>query len=170
MNPDGTLGPATPGVEYCAGDGLDPLVTTPCPCANPGAIGNGCASSFNAAGAHLAAHGLVAHDDVVLDGTGMQASGICVFLQGDAIDPSGFVFGDGLTCTGGALLRLRGVALAGGAASFPAAPETVALSARGGVSVGSGALRSYTVYYRNAAAAFCPPATFNTSSSYRIVW
>jgi hypothetical protein len=37
-------------------------------------------------------------------------------------------------------------------------------------SAGSGAVRSYTVYGRNAAAAFCPPATFNTSSGCRITW
>jgi hypothetical protein len=160
----------TPGVEYCFGDNLDPNVTTDCPCSNFGAAGNGCASSFNPSGAHITASGSVLADDVVLTGSGMQASGICVFLQGDAIDPAGFVFGDGVTCTGGALVRLRGVALSGGSASFPVPPETITLSQRGGVTVGSGAVRSYCVFYRNAAAAFCPPETFNVSSSYRITW
>ncbi len=155
---------------YCAGDGVDPLVTTACPCANTGALGNGCASSFNAAGANITISGTAANDDVVLIGAGMQATGICVFLQGDAIDPVAFQFGDGVTCTGGTLIRLRGVALAGGTASFPVPPETITLSARGGVTVGSGAVRSYTVFYRNAAAAFCPPFTFNVGNSYRITW
>ncbi len=154
-------------LAYCFGDGT---LATPCPCGNPGAPGNGCASSFNASGAHLAASGAPASDNVVLTGSGMQATGIGVFLQGDAIDPGGFVFGDGTTCTGGALVRLRGVALAGGVASFPVAPETITLSARGGVVPGSGAIRSYTVYYRNAAAAFCPPATFNAANSVRVIW
>ncbi|MBK7875864.1 MAG: VCBS repeat-containing protein [Planctomycetes bacterium] len=152
---------------YCFGDGSVP---TACPCGNTGATGNGCASSFNAAGAHLTATGSTAQDDVVLVGSGMQATGTCLFLQGDLVDPVGVVFGDGVSCTGGALLRLRSVTLASGWASFPAPPETVTLSARGGVVVGSGAVRSYTVYYRNAAAAFCPPATFNAANAYRITW
>ncbi len=159
-----------PGVAYCAGDGLSSPPTTPCPCANVGAAGNGCASSFNAAGAHIDAAGAVASDTVVLTGSGMQASGICVFLQGDLVDPNAYAFGDGITCTGGALTRLRAVALSGGSASFPVAPETITLSQRGGVTVGSGAVRSYTVFYRNAAAAFCPPFTFNVANSYQITW
>ncbi len=164
---------AGPGTEYCAGDGLSSPPTTPCPCGNTGAAGNGCASSFNAAGAHITGSGTTALDNVVLTGTGMQASGICVFLQGDAIDPNGFQFGDGMTCTGGALVRLRGVALGvtvPNGAQFPGPPETITLSQRGGVTVGSGAIRSYTVFYRNAAVGFCPPFTFNTRNSYRITW
>src|SRR5262249_48884933 len=31
------------GGPFCFGDGLDPNVTTPCPCANFGAAGHGCA-------------------------------------------------------------------------------------------------------------------------------
>lgn len=159
-----------PGFGYCAGDGLDPTVTTPCPCANLGAAGNGCRSSFNAAGAHLAAHGTVANDDAVLDGSGMNASGPCVFLKGNANTPSGVVFGDGLRCTDGTLVRLRVVTLAAGAASFPNSTETVTLSLRGGTPVGSGLTGYYTVYYRNAAGAFCPPETFNASNGYQVTW
>ena len=36
--------------------------------------------------------------------------------------------------------------------------------------IGSGVTRIYTGFYRNAAAAFCPPATFNGSNGIRIVW
>ncbi len=157
-------------VSYCSGDGLDPQVTTGCPCGNTGASGNGCASSFNPAGAHITTSGAVATDDVVLLGSGMQATGICIFLKGTAIDPFGFVFGDGITCTGGSLLRLRAVALSGGGAGFPLPPETITLSARGSTPVGSGITASYTVFYRNAAAGFCPPLTFNVANSVRILW
>ncbi len=159
-----------PGEAYCFNDGLSSPPTTPCPCGNTGWQGNGCASSFNAGGANITADGLVLSDNVVLTGAGMQATGICVFIQGSAIDPNGFLFGDGVTCTGGSIIRLRGVALAAGSAKFPVPPETVTLSQRGGVTVGSGAIRSYAVFYRNAAAAFCPPFTFNVSNSYRITW
>ncbi len=161
---------SVPGAAYCAGDGLLTPPTTPCPCANFGAAGNGCASSFNPAGANITATGSTALDNVVLTGSGMQATGICVFLKGDTIDVNAFPFGDGITCTGGALIRLRGVALASGSASFPVPPETITLSARGGNTVGSGQLASYTVFYRNAAVAFCPPFTFNAANNWRLNW
>lgn len=168
--PASTPSCTTPGAAYCAGDGLTTPPTTPCPCANFGTAGNGCASSFNPAGAHITATGSTAADTVVLHGTGMQATGICIFLKGDAIDPNAFQFGDGITCTGGGLVRLRGVALSGGGADFPVPPETITLSARGGNTPGSGQLASYTVYYRNAAAAFCPPFTFNAANNWRLNW
>jgi hypothetical protein len=159
-----------PGTGYCTGDGLDPSLTQSCPCSNFGAAGNGCASSFNAAGAHIGAHGVVASDNVALDGSGMNATGSCIFLKGNASTPTGIVFGDGVRCADGVLIRLRAVALVSGTASFPNSTETITLSVRGGTPVGSGAVGYYTVYYRNAAAAFCPPATFNAANGYQITW
>jgi hypothetical protein len=44
------------------------------------------------------------------------------------------------------------------------------LAGRGGDVPGSGLLASYTVFYRNAAAAFCPPLTFNGTNNSSIVW
>lgn len=162
--------PPIPGVvEYCSGDGSVP---TPCPCGNFGAPGNGCQSSFNPNGAHVTINGTspaTAH----LDGTGMQPTGICVFLKGDTIAPNGFQFGDGITCTGGALIRLRSVALGvtlPNGAQFPVPPQTVTLAARGGNIIGSGQIASYTVFYRNSAAAFCPPFTFNAANNVQITW
>jgi hypothetical protein len=162
-----------PGLEYCAGDGLDPQVTFACPCSNFGGPGRGCASSFNSNGAHITATGEVALDDVVLQGDGMNATGFCIFIGGNVDDPAGVQFGDGVACfngPGSTLVRLRSVALTAGSSAFPVPPETVTLSQRSGTFPGSGALRSYGVYYRNAAAAFCPPNTFNVSNGYRIVW
>lgn len=155
-----------PGEPFCFGDGT----STPCPCGNSGGPGNGCASSFNPAGANLDATGSVADDNVVLHGSGMNAAGTAIFLKGSAIDPLGFVFGDGITCVAGSLIRLRAVGLSSGAASFPGATETVSLSVRGGTPVGSGLTAPYGVYYRNASAPFCPPATFNVTNSYRVTW
>ena len=34
----------------------------------------------------------------------------------------------------------------------------------------SGITAYYMAYYRNAAAAFCPPQTFNGTNAYRITW
>ena len=62
-------GCALDGAPFCAGDGLDPGVTTACPCGNFGASGHGCANSIDAAGALLDVFGATAADDVVLTGT-----------------------------------------------------------------------------------------------------
>ncbi|MBI5363072.1 MAG: VCBS repeat-containing protein [Planctomycetes bacterium] len=153
---------------FCFGDNLDLQVTTDCPCANFGAAGRGCANSTNAAGALLAATGAAVPDTVVLDVSGMPATVACIFLQGDAITDS--VFGDGVNCAGGTLVRLRTKTANAGAASFPDSADTVSLSVRGGVTPGSSSLRYYGVYYRNAATSFCPPATHNISNGWKILW
>ena len=156
------------GSAFCAGDGSLTDHTTPCPCGNNGAAGNGCANSANAAGATLAATGDTGVDTVVLQGSGMPATVSCIYLQGTGTDDA--VFGDGVRCTGGTLLRLRTKTNVGGASSFPDSVETVTLSQRGGVVVGSGVRRYYQTYYRNAAAAFCPPETFNVTNGWKIDW
>ncbi len=164
--------PPPPGMPYCAGDGLSAPPTTPCPCGNVGSAGNGCASSFNSNGANLTASGTIPINNVRLTGSGMQPSGLCLFLKGNAIDPNAVTFGDGITCTVGSLIRLRAMPLVAGSATFPdpAGPPTITLSERGGNIVGSGQLASYTVYYRNASVAFCPPATFNASNNWQLTW
>ncbi|MFO1009174.1 MAG: proprotein convertase P-domain-containing protein [Planctomycetota bacterium] len=154
--------------SFCAGDGTLADHTTPCPCGNNGAAGNGCANSVNANGANLVATGTPALDDVVLNGSGMPLSVSCIYLQGTATDD--VVFGDGVRCTGGSLLRLRTKTNVGGASSFPDSVETVTLSQRGGVTIGSGVRRYYQTYYRNSAALFCPPETFNVTNGWVIDW
>ncbi|MBK7876469.1 MAG: hypothetical protein IPJ77_12080 [Planctomycetes bacterium] len=160
--------PGINGGPFCAGDGVDANVTTACPCSNFGAVGRGCANSTNAAGARLAATGTSNPDTAVLQGSGMPATVSCIYLQGDALDDT--TFGDGVRCAGGSLLRLRTKTNVGGASSFPDSVETVTLSQRGGVTPGSGVVRYYQTYYRNAAAAFCPPETFNVTNGIRITW
>ncbi|MBK7876387.1 MAG: PD40 domain-containing protein [Planctomycetes bacterium] len=158
--------PATTG--FCFGDGSEPSVTTACPCANVGALGHGCANSAVPAGALVVATGSPAADDVVLHGSGMPASSACIYLQGDALADA--VFGDGVRCAGGTLLRLRTKVNVAGSSAFPDSVETVTLAQRGGVTIGSGARRYYQTYYRNAAAAFCPPETFNVSNGVVVDW
>ena len=163
-----TIASNGPGTPFCTGDGLDATLTTACPCANSGAPGHGCANSVVADGALLRATGEVALDDVVLEGSGMPASVACIYLQGDfATD---LPFGDGVRCAGGTLLRLRTVVNSGGASAFPDATETITLAQRGGMTIGSGVLRYYQTYYRNAAALFCPPETFNVTNGLIITW
>jgi hypothetical protein len=153
---------------FCFGDGLLVDHTTPCPCANNGTTGNGCANSVNPNGANLSTTGTAAGDDVVLVGSGMPATVSCIYLQGDGLDD--IVFGDGVRCTGGSLLRLRTKANVGGASSFPDSTDTITLSARGGVTPGSGVRRYYQTYYRNSAALFCPPETFNVTNGWVLDW
>lgn len=161
--------PAPPGSVSCTGDGLDPFVSTPCPCGNFGAPGHGCGHSQNLAGARLEADGLVWQDSVVLHGSAMPSTSTAVYLKGNFNILAGSTFGDGVLCAGGTLIRLRGKTNVGGASSFPDSAETITLSARGGNTVGSGQLAFYAVYYRNAAA-YCTPATWNVSNGYTITW
>ncbi|MBI5362742.1 MAG: hypothetical protein HZA53_06155 [Planctomycetes bacterium] len=151
----------------CAGDGLDPLVTVACPCGNLGLSGRGCANSVHASGALFGASGASNPDTVVLAASALPAAAATIFLQGDALTSA--VFGDGVRCAGGTNIRLRTKTASGGVCSFPAAGEP-SVSQRGGVTPGSGARRWYQAYYRNSAAAFCPPATFNVTNGWVVDW
>ena len=154
------------GVPFCLGDGSG----GPCPCGNLGAGGNGCANSSNAAGALLAASGATANDSIVLSASGMPATASAIFLKGDQGLDLGLVFGDGVRCVDGALIRLRTKTSVGGASQFPDSTDTLTVGGRGATPPGSGLVGYYQTYYRNAAAAFCPPATFNVTNGTILVW
>ncbi|MBK7878343.1 MAG: hypothetical protein IPJ77_22030 [Planctomycetes bacterium] len=156
------------GTPFCFGDGIDTSHTTPCPCANNGTAGNGCANSVNASGANLGSSGSTFGDDVVLLGSLMPSTSSCIYLQGDALDDVSF--GDGVRCAGGNLIRLRTRFNVAGASAFPDSTDTITLSARGGVTPGSGDVRYYQTYYRNAAGLFCPPETFNVTNGVAVTW
>jgi len=163
--------PPIPGTPFCFGDGTLSDHTTPCPCGNSGDPGNGCAHSFSILGANLVGEGAIPNDDVVLHATGMPSTAFTLFMQHDA--PGDTIFHDGTLCAGGNLVRLRGRAAAGGEARFPDsnfANDSMTLSTRGGVTVGSGAQRRYAAWYRNASTTFCPPATANVSNGWKITW
>ena len=95
-----------------------------------------------------------------------------LFQQHDALDDR--VLHDGVLCAGGNLVRLRGRSAVGGQAFFPnslfAQDQTLTLSQRGGVVPGSGALRYYSAWYRNASSTFCPPATANVTNGLSVTW
>ena len=166
------VGPEINGSAFCFGDGLDPAVTTPCPCGNFGAPGHGCGHSFNANGGLLEANGSSIADTVVLHATELPASSFTLFIQHATATQS--TFHDGVICAGNPLVRLRGRSAVAGEAFFPnsnfAQDNTTTLSIRGGVTLGSGATRYYAAWYRNASTTFCPPATANVSNGFSIVW
>ncbi|MFO1009444.1 MAG: hypothetical protein U1F29_05220 [Planctomycetota bacterium] len=162
-------GCALDGAPYCAGDGADASVTIACPCGNSGDAGRGCANSVQPLGALLSVYGASAADDVRLLGTGMPLTAPCVFLKGDDDVAGGVVFGDGVRCVGGNLIRLGTLLSSAGSATYPG-PTNPSVSTRGQTPPGSGLLARYQVYFRNAAAAFCPPSLFNVSNGWRLVW
>lgn len=159
VGPPSTVGSAGP---FCAGDGLDPNVTTPCPCGNFGALGQGCGNSTNPGGARLDMLGA----GPVFSASQMPNAVTHIYFQGDEFHDG--VFGDGVRCSGGNLIRLRVKQAIGGTSTYPAAGDP-SVSVRGQVGPGSGR-RFYQVFYRNASASFCPPATFNGTSGWIYDW
>jgi hypothetical protein len=161
---DGVLG--GPTSLFCFGDGTGAA----CPCANSGAPTHGCANSVFAAGALLqlaAGQASTLADTAVLQVSSVPPGVACIFFQGTASgDP--VVLGDGLFCTAGSGIRLGAkTASPAGVASYPE-PGDLAVSVRGAVPEGGG-LRTYQVWYRNAAT-FCTSATFNVSNGLAIQW
>ena len=158
--------------SWCAGDGSLPSA---CPCANFGLPGHGCANSAQTAGALLEAEGDTNLDAVTLVARDLLPSALAVVLQGDAADPNGAVFGDGLRCVSGALRRLYTRHALFGLVSVPG-PGEPGLRARAqalGDPLPAGALRGYQVYYRDPAPGFCPAPsgnTWNVSNAAEIQW
>jgi hypothetical protein len=89
--------------SYCFGDGTG----TACPCGNNGTSGHGCANSVFSSGALLSTTGgafSTLADTVTLQANSVPANATCLFYQGTATNP-GVVFGDGLRCTAGTIVR-----------------------------------------------------------------
>jgi hypothetical protein len=153
------------GALFCFGDGSG----TACPCANAGATGNGCANSSNAGGAHLAGIGLhsITADTLLLTGAGMPNGGT-LYFQGTARVAlgAGSVFGDGLLCAGGALVRLGAKINANGSSQFPAGLDP-SISTLGAVFAPG--TRTYQAWYRDAVN-FCSAATYNLTNAIEVRW
>jgi hypothetical protein len=154
------------GTSYCFGDGS----ATACPCGNASPVGDssGCLSSLGTGG-KLTAAGTpsLAADNVVLHGSQMPNSSALCF-QGTTRQGAGMgvVFGDGLRCAGGSIVRLKTVVNNLGASQYPQAGDA-SISVKGMIAVPG--TRTYQVWYRNAAA-FCTPSTFNLSNGLEIAW
>lgn len=156
----------TNGFPYCFGDGTG----TPCPCGNASAIGDdaGCLNSLGR-GATLREGGFasLSNDDFELHGAGMTNS-FAIYFQGTTAEAggAGTMLGDGLLCAGGTLVRLGSKLNSAGSSTYPE-PGDASISVRG--SIGVPGTRTYQIFYRNAAA-FCLPASFNTSSALNVTW
>jgi hypothetical protein len=179
INPDGqsvlsapgvfSVGLGAPGTPYCFGDGS---LSTACPCANFGGAGRGCANSANAAGAVLGSSGTVSPDSVVLAASGERPTALTVFFQGNANTGAGIVYGDGVRCASGNLIRLYKKNAVGGAVSAPQGAEAsiTATSAAKGDPISPGMTRYYFAVFRDPVIGFCPPNTFNATNGVQINW
>jgi len=162
---------APPGpTPSCAGDGTG----TACPCANFGTSGRGCDNSFGTGGARLEGSGTtkVTNDALLFQAYGLPPAASALLFQGDAEQSGGLgaVFGDGLRCAGGAVLRLGTRFASGGAVSFGHnVPGDPPISVNGAIPAGTVSLRTYQLWYRNSAS-FCTPSGFNLTNGVRVVW
>jgi hypothetical protein len=138
-----------------------------CPCAAP-PTGRGCANSVNPTGGALSTAGTasISNDTLVLNGEGMTPSSSALYFQGTTMQHAQIVYGDGLRCVTGNVVRLGTKMNAGGASSYPAGGDP-AVSVRGVVT--SPGTRYYQVSYRDLGD-FCTPAPFNITSGVAVTW
>jgi hypothetical protein len=153
-------------LPYCAGDGSG----TACPCGNPSPGGTpaGCLNSLGMGGKILSSgQASLANDTLVLRGSDMPSSS-ALYFQGTARvnGGAGLVFGDGLRCAGGVIVRLGLKTNVAGASQYPSAGDP-SVSVRGQVTLPG--IRDYQVWYRNAAP-FCTPSTFNLTNGLEVTW
>jgi len=156
------------GVPFCIADGF----SIACPCGNNGVAPNGCANSFNAAGANLAAAGSasLAFDTVSLTASGMPPTALCIVAQSPT-RLAGLAYGDGVRCFGGPFLRMYSAAAVGGVLTVPSVGTISGRSAALGAPIPLFAVRYYQTYYRNPPPFACaPPATFNVTNAIAIQW
>jgi hypothetical protein len=157
------------GEPYCSGDDSG----TPCPCANPspGLNVEGCRNSVNGInGGRLEVTGNanLSNDSILLRALRLPATSPLLFFQGTQRVNNGVgdLFGDGLRCAGGSVVRIGTHAAVNGQVEFPLQSDPP-VSVRGGVMIPS--LRTYQGWYRNAAS-FCTSAAFNLTNGWELIW
>lgn len=157
-------GACATGVVACAGDGSG----TGCPCSNNAAPGSGrgCINSLGF-GAVVSALGTasLSNDRLVLTGRFMT-NAPTLYFQGSTVAGGGSVFGDGLLCAGGAIVRLSIKTNVGGSSFYPEVGDAQ-VSVQGLVAMPG--TRVYQAWYRDAAP-FCSSSTFNLSNAWLVSW
>ena len=146
------------GEIFCSGDGT----AAPCPCGNSGAPDHGCANGDNSS-AHLRCSGTtsVAAASLFFNATWLTPGEPALLYSGVNRIQSGqgVLFGDGLRCTGGAVVRL-GVQFSNPIGEAFWAPE---------LPWPPGTERHFQVWYRNTPAPACGSG-FNLSNGYTVVF
>ncbi len=154
------------GGAFCFGDGSG----TACPCGNASLVGAGvgCLNSLGTGGRLVrGGNASIANDTLTLFGSAMPNSS-ALYFQGTATQSggAGAVFGDGLRCVAGSVIRLGTKLNAVGASTWPGSGDG-AISAATGAAAGD--TRHFQVWYRNSAA-FCTASTFNLTSGASVTW
>jgi len=140
-----------------------------CPCANGGQPHAGCEHSFATGGGRLVSQGIarVTSDSLALNAGGLPPTASTLFFQGTS--QANALFGDGLRCAAGTVIRLGTKAAVAGFASYGAGNVgDVPISVRGAIP-GAGGVRHYQGWYRNAAV-FCTTSTFNLTNGVTVTW
>ncbi len=157
----------------CLGDGTGAA----CPCGNSSPVGSqaGCTnSSGNAARLSDSGFASLSNDTLVLSVGGETPNAPTVVIQGTASANSA-VFGDGLRCAGGQVLRMYTRNASSGVVHVPAAsdPSVSARAAALGHPIAPGTTRVYQSYYRDPNPSFCASpagATWNLSNGLFVRW
>ena len=152
----------SPGNPYCLGDGGG----TACPCGNNGSNGGGCANG-SGDGCVLTTSGSdsISAGDLVLSASNAIPSQPGLYFQGNNAvnNANGNIFGDGLRCAGGGVIRLQ-VRFSDGSGG---SATNIDIGARGGVSAGD--VKRYQLWYRDPNTSPCG-AQFNLSNGIEITW
>ncbi len=154
------------GSGFCFGDGSGAA----CPCGNASAPGSqvGCLNSLGTGGRLVAAgSSSLSSDGLQLSGSQMPNS-FALYYQGTTQTAGGLgiVFGDGLRCGAGSIVRLGIAQNVAGSSVYPVAPQP-AISLKGNVLAPG--TRTYQVWYRNAAP-YCSVSTFNLTNGCLVTW
>ena len=157
------------GIAFCTGEAG---MGTPCPCNNDndGSLpAAGCANGVFASGAKLVALGnaSVSNDTVTLTAANVHPYNSGLYFQANDAISNGMVFGDGLRCAGGGLIRLQ-VRFSN---SQGVSATTISISAMGGVSAGD--IKRYQCWYRDTSGGQpCGVGVndFNLTNGLQITW
>jgi len=148
-----------------------------CPCGNPpSGAPRGCNNSSATGGAMLTAAGnpSLGADTLVFQTSGQRPTALSVVLQGNAIAPSGIVYGQAVRCASGSLKRLYVKPAVGGSITAPQGlePSVSARSAALGSVITPGQHRWVLVFYRDPTVlGGCPASsTFNATGTLDVSW
>ena len=148
---------------YCSGDSSNP---TGCPCGNVGLAEEGCANGTGLGG-KLRSNGSssISAGDLVLTSSQLIPSQPGLYFQGNnAINTGdGTLFGDGIRCAGGGVIRLQ-IRFSDSTGS---SATNINVSSAGGVSAGD--TKRYQIWYRDPASSPCG-ALFNLSNGIEITF
>ena len=155
----------TSGTAYCFGD---PGTGTSCPCGNEndGSVpGSGCANGSFASGALLVGSGMasVGSDTFRLGVSAVEPNEFGLFFHANnAVNGgNGMVFGDGLRCAGGGLVRF-----AVGQSDSQGDRQS---TGGHGAGLAAGEVKRYQYWYRNPTSSPCG-TNFNLSNGFEVTW